>query len=163
MSSSYLTNKIRVPYLGNFEKSSNIVNVNYKTTVNTRGVASWPTWLKINSISEIFYKLPVRAIYFLFAPFPWDVKKASHLIGVFDSFLYMYLAYLIICNRKAIWRNPASRIILIILLVYIFVFAIGVGNFGTGIRHRSKFVMIMILLAAPLIKKFIFFKKQDKV
>jgi len=75
----------------------------------------------------------------------------------------MYLVYLIFCNRKAIWRNPALRIILIILMVYIIVFAIGVGNFGTGIRHRSKFAMILILLAAPLIKNFIFKKKKDKI
>jgi len=160
---SYLTNKINVPYLGNFEKSSNVIKLLHKTTINTRGTASWPAWLKINYPSETFYKLPVRAIYFMFAPFPWDVKKKSHLIGVFDSFLYMYLVYLIFCNRKAIWRDPALTIILIILMVYIFVFAIGVGNFGTGIRHRSKFVMILILLAAPLIKKFIFKKKTDKI
>ena len=48
-------------------------------------------------------------------------------------------------------------------MVYIIVFAIGVGNFGTGIRHRSKFAMILILLAAPLIKNFIFKKKKDKI
>tara|TARA_B110000285_G_C14641416_1_gene387782 strand:- start:339 stop:566 length:228 start_codon:yes stop_codon:yes gene_type:complete len=75
----------------------------------------------------------------------------------------MYLTYLIFCNRKAIWRNPATRVILIIFLTYIFTYGIGVGNFGTGIRHRSKFVIIMLILAAPLIKKFIFLKKLDKV
>ena len=41
-----------------------------------------------------------------------------------------------------------------------FVHGIGVGNFGTGIRHRSKFAVIFILLAAPLLKKIIF-KKKD--
>ena len=163
LSVSFLTNKIKVSYLGNFERISDITRLLHKTTVNTRGNASWPQWLKINSSSEIFYKLPARVIYFLYAPFPWDVKKASHLIGVFDSFLYMYLTYLIFCNRKAIWRNPATRVILIIFLTYIFTYGIGVGNFGTGIRHRSKFAMILILLAAPLIKNFIFKKKKDKI
>tara|TARA_Y200000002_G_scaffold339231_1_gene309093 strand:+ start:76 stop:237 length:162 start_codon:yes stop_codon:yes gene_type:complete len=51
---------------------------------------------------------------------------------------------------------------LMILLAYIFVFGLGVGNFGTGIRHRSKFVIIFILLAAPLIKKLTVFKKTIK-
>ena len=46
------------------------------------------------------------------------------------------------------------------LLCYIFVFGIGVGNFGTGIRHRSKFAVIFILLAAPLLKSFVFSKKK---
>jgi len=47
---------------------------------------------------------------------------------------------------------------LILLLSYLFVFGIGVGNFGTGIRHRSKFVVMFILLAAPLLKKIVFKK-----
>ena len=157
---SYLSNKIYVPYLGDFETSTDISRLLNKTIINTRGEASWPEWLKIYSPIEATYKIPVRAIYFLFAPFPWDVEKKSHLIGMFDSFLYVYLAYLIFCNRKVIWRDPALRIILIILLGYIVVYAVGVGNFGTAIRHRSKFVIMLILLAAPLIKSFVISKKN---
>ena len=77
---------------------------------------------------------------------------------MFDALLYMYLTFLILKNLKVIWKDPALRIILILLLSYIFVFGIGVGNFGTGIRHRSKFAVLFILLAAPFLKKFIFFK-----
>ena len=76
-----------------------------------------------------------------------------------DGILYMYLCYLILRNIKVILKDPILRIFLILFLAYIFVFGIGVGNFGTGIRHRSKFVVILILLAAPFLKQFIFFKK----
>jgi len=72
----------------------------------------------------------------------------------------MILVYLIFCNRKAIWKDPALRIILIILLAYIIVYGVGVGNFGSGIRHRSKFAIELILLAAPLIPRFIFLNKK---
>ena len=99
-------------------------------------------------------------MYIVFSPFPWDIKETKHYIGMFDSFIYMYLTYLILKNIKAIWSNPSLRIILILLLFYLLVFGIGVGNFGTGIRHRSKFAVMFILLAAPLIKKFIFLKKR---
>ena len=71
----------------------------------------------------------------------------------------MYLVYLIFSNIKNIWRDRCLRIILVILISFIFVYGVGVGNFGTGIRHRSKFVIIFILLAAPLIKKIVFKKK----
>ena len=87
-------------------------------------------------------------------------KESKHLIGMFDGFLYMYLVFLILRNLKVIWRDRALRIILLILLSYIFVFGVGVGNFGTGLRHRSKFVVMFILLAAPLIKRLVFFKKN---
>ena len=61
---------------------------------------------------------------------------------------------------KVIWNNSALRIILIILLFYFVAFSFGVGNFGTGIRHRSKFVIELILLAAPLIPKFVISSKK---
>lgn len=158
----YLSNKISVPYLGSFENSTNVENLLYKTNVATRGIASWPEWTVISSPIEMIYKTPIRALYVMFAPFPWDIIKTKHLIGMFDAFLYMYLSFLIFKNRKVILKDPLLRIILIILLSYILVFAIGVGNFGTGIRHRSKFVVIFILLAAPLLKKFVIFKNMKK-
>ena len=116
---------------------------------------------KRDSNIELIYKIPLRSVYFIFSPFPWDVKKPSHLLGVLDSFLYMILVYLIFRNIKVIWNDPALRIILIILISYIIIFGVGVSNFGSGIRHRSKFVIEFILLAAPLIPRFIIFKKKS--
>ena len=156
----YLSNKIHIPYLGTFEKATSINYLIRKTTLSTRGDAAWPEWTIPNSKIEIIYKSPLRALYIVFSPFPWDVKETKHYFGMFDSFIYMYLTYLILKNIKTIWSNPSLRIILILLLFYIFVFGIGVGNFGTGIRHRSKFAVMFIILAAPLIKKFIFLKKR---
>lgn len=158
----YVTNKINVSYLGDFKSSSKIEKYLITTNIATRGNASWPEWTKINSYTEALYKAPLRSLYFVFAPFPWDVKDAKHFIGMFDSFFYMYFVYLIISNIKNIWRDPCLRTLLLILLAFIFVFGLGVGNFGTGIRHRSKFVIIFILLAAPLIKKLTVFKKTIK-
>ncbi len=159
---SYVSNKIDITYLGKFK---DIINFDYlieRANIATRGTASWPEWTKIYSAIEIIYKAPIRSMYFVFAPFPWDVKEIRHLIGMFDGFFYMYFVCLIMSNIKNIWKDHSLRIILVILLAYIFVFGFGVGNFGTSIRHRSKFVIIFILLAAPLIKKVIFYKKQIK-
>ena len=103
--------------------------------------------------------MPIKTIYFIFSPFPWDIKKPSHLMGVFDGFLHILLVYCIFLNRKAIWADPALRIILLILLTYLLVYGVAVGNFGTGIRHRAKFVFIFVLLAAPFLPKFTFFRK----
>ena len=158
----YLSNKIRVSYLGNFASTTSLDNIERKTKGATRGTASWPEWTKVNSPVEMIYKLPIRAIYLIFAPFPWDVSELRHYIGIADAFLYIYLSFLIFCNIKTIWRDPTLRIFLLILLVYILVFGVGVGNFGTGIRHRAKFVVIFILLAAPLLKSFTY-KKQSKL
>ena len=156
----YISNKIDFPYLDNFENATNPDNLKIIINTKVRGEASYPEWTKIDSNSELFYKIPIRAVYFILSPFPWEVKKLSHLVGLFDSLLYATLLFLIFLNFKVIWRDPALKNILIILLFYFVVFGVGVGNFGTGIRHRSKFVIELILLAAPLIPKLILFKKK---
>jgi len=159
----YISNLINVQYLGTFEVASDPQNLFKKTEVSTKGIASFPEWTIINSPIELIYKSPIRAIYFIFSPFPWEIKKIQHLIGIFDSILYFYLSILIFRNRAVIWKDKALRYILIILVFYILAFGIGVGNFGTAIRHRSKFVIMIILLAGPLIKRLIFYKRVSKV
>ena len=159
------TKDINMPKIGGrlFELDTKIDRILEKTRDFNRGTARYPSWIVPKNEIELLYKGPVRIAYFVFSPFPWDIKKSSHILGMIDGFLYIFLTYLILCNRKIIWANPALRIILLILLAYIFVYGISIGNFGTGIRHRSKFVIMFILLAAPLLPKFIFFsKKKDK-
>ena len=61
--------------------------------LNTHGDASWPKWTVISTTSDLIYKIPVRAAYFVFGPFPWDINKNKHIIGMLDAFLYIYLAF----------------------------------------------------------------------
>ena len=91
--------------------------------------------------------------YFLYAPFPWDIKSPKHLIGLFDAIFYIYLSICVFRNRKNLYENPKTRFLIFILISYIFVYSFGVGNFGTGIRHRLKFLVILIAIAAPKLKK----------
>lgn len=156
----YVSGKVRIPYLGNFETLTKSKVILRKTKFSTAGEASYPKWTIANSTIELFYKVPVRSIYFIFAPFPWDIKKLSHLIGMFDALFYIYFVYLIMKNLKTIWNDPSLRLILIILLAYIIVFSVAVGNFGTSIRHRSKFTSVFLLLAAPFVKSLILSKNK---
>ena len=149
---AYFGSNLKIPYMGTFGSLS-MAKLQNNINVRMKGEASYDEWAKINSPIEMIYKVPVRAVYFLFSPFSWQVKKTSHLFGVLDGFLYLILVYLIFLNRKAIWKDPALRIILIILTCYIIMFSIGVSNFGSAVRHRTKFVVELILLTAPLIPK----------
>jgi hypothetical protein len=150
----YFTNKFAIPKIGTFESAIELKFVINK--VFHKGDSSYPDFLKINSATEFLYKSPIRALYFLFSPFPWDINKISHMIGLIDSFIYIALTYLIFCNRKLVLKDPAFFSIFLILAGYFFVFGVGVDSFGTSIRHRSKFVIAMILLAAPFIPNIIY-------
>ena len=62
---------------------------------SARGDASYPEWINIKSNIEFFYKTPIRILYFLFSPFPWDVSKLIHLIGYLMVFIFdLILLYL---------------------------------------------------------------------
>lgn len=152
---------INIPKLGKITDIEELKkSILKKNMVTHRGGAKYPGWLIAKSENELIYKAPMRMIYLTFSPFPWDVKKNSHIVGMLDGFLYIFLVYLILRNRKAILEDPALKIILLLLLAYLLVYGIGVANFGTGFRHRAKFTIIFIVLAAPLLPKFTFFKKN---
>ena len=121
--------------------------------------AAFPEWTVPKDTFELMYKAPIRIIYFMLSPFPWDIKKSAHLLGLFDGIFHMILLYLFIKNFKSIWSNKSLRIIIIVLAIYLILFGLASGNFGTGLRHRTKFLIVLILMIAPWIPKLVFNKK----
>ena len=159
----FFSNKIYIPKIGYF-KDLNLGYILSELSVRIIGDASYGSWAKINSdsIIEVVYKLPIRIIYFLFSPFPWNVTKPTHLIGMLDGLLYIIIFYLIINNRKVIWNDPFLRLTFIILTCYLILFSLGVSNFGSGLRHRTKFVFEMILLIGPSIPRLVLSSSKRK-
>ena len=149
-------NSIKLTYLGSFESLTNIEYLLHRANIGFNGLASYPSWLIIDNINEIFPKTLVKVIYFLYSPFVWDIKQYSHIIGFFDGTLYIILTIYLCINWKNIWSSPITRVFLLIFISYIIIYGFGLGNFGTALRHRSKFLIILIVLAAPKIHKFIF-------
>lgn len=95
------------------------------------------------------WQVPARLLYFLFSPFPWDIRLPAHIIGYVDGAIYLALVALILANVGKIWRNPAARMVLLVFLVLLVSLALGTANFGTAIRHRAKLVLLLVVLAAP--------------
>ena len=157
----YFESNLKIPYLGSFQELLNFDQFNQKVNVYFKGSLSYPFWLIINDETELFFKGIIKIFYFLFGPFVWSINEPIHIFGLFDGMLYMLFIFYLIKNWYLIWRNPVTRILLIILASYIIIYGMGVGNFGTAIRHRSKFIVMLIILGAPMINKFLLsFKKK---
>lgn len=163
----YVTGHYAIPKYGNFEKLTDIENILNKIAFSSRNStqfgasgAAYPEWLIPKNLEEIIYLSPIRMIYFLYSPFPWDIKRLSHLVGLLDSLLYIYLSICFWKNRKKCFQDPSLRFLILVFMISIFIYCWGVGNFGTGIRHRSKFVGILLALVAPRIIKIQFSKKN---
>ena len=72
-----ILNEVKIPKLGEINRLTDPNFFNVKTIVSTKGEASFPQWTVAKSFGELIYKTPIRAAYFTFSPFPWDIKKKS--------------------------------------------------------------------------------------
>jgi hypothetical protein len=151
-----------IPKIGSIKHMFNIDEIIHEISMRNKNRASFPEWTIPKDIFELIYKAPIRIIYFMFSPFPWDINKTAHLFGLFDGMFHIMLFILFIKNIKSIWSDRTLRIILIILASYLIVYGLATGNFGTGLRHRTKFIIVSILMVAPWIPKLVFFEKKQR-
>lgn len=102
---------------------------------------------------DIIWQLPIRVIYFLFAPFPWMYSSSADLIGFADVAFYLVLI-IWAWKRRSNWLYGKKALpLLLMFLVLLAIFAMGTSNYGTAIRHRIKIVPMLIIWAtAPLNK-----------
>ena len=121
------------------------------TETRTVDTAAYPEWTVPEDAGDLVWNAPVRLAYFVWSPFPWDIRSRTHWIGFADSLLYWCLLLFLVANRKRLLRNPKARQVFWLVLPLMFVFALGTGNFGTALRHRAKFAVAWIALAAPTI------------
>ena len=105
------------------------------------GESSYGNWAIItgkSSIGEVFYKIILRMFYFLFSPFPWDVEKLSHIIGMIDGFVYLIIFYFILLNFKKYLERPFFKDNFNNFNMLYFIFALGVSNFGSAFKTSYK-------------------------
>ena len=165
MAISYITNNTSI-LSGKFsfllsEGNSSLIE-RYQSGKGSEGGATYLQNYKINSVTGFILLMPLRLIYFIFSPMPYDVRGVGDLAAILlDSSFYYFLTYTIIKTRKIISRNffrVFPKIFFIIFFVLSLGFAIGTSNSGTAIRHRSKLFPALLLVVV-----FIETIKQDKV
>lgn len=116
-------------------------------TIRARGGAAYLTGLRANSPVDLVWQGPIRMVYVVLTPFPWQVTSSFQLIGLVDAAGYWWLAYLGFHRRRAIWQDPSARAVLVILGFLVLAFGLGTSNFGTAVRHRQKFAILFVALA----------------
>lgn len=114
------------------------------------GGATYLKNFKINSLSDLIIFVPLKLIYFLFSPLPYDVRGVSDLAAIlFNSSFYYFLIFAIINNRNIIIKNVYGvfpKIFIILFLVVSLGFAIGTENSAIAMRHRSKVLPVLLLV-----------------
>lgn len=114
-----------------------------------------------NSVLNFFLNSPIRIIYYILSPMPWDWRGPNDIICfLFSSLFYTYSIYL---TYKAITlqnSNSSYKKYLIALLVIVciscIIFSWGVSNSGTAMRHRDKFIapfVVMLMITVKTLPK----------
>ena len=158
----YILSGISLPKLGTpsdlIDLSRLISRAEYFTTLESAS-ARYPGWTVPHSPVDLLWAVPLRGVYLLFSPFPWDLKSPQHLVGLVDGIFYMALVFFAWKNRKNIVTDKGAKAVFLITILLTAAFGMGTGNFGTALRHRAKFVVAIIVLASPKLP-FISIKKS---
>jgi len=92
--------------------------------------------------------IPLRILYFLFAPFLWDIRSPRHMLGLISSLFYIFIFWKIYKHWDQVKQRSELIPIIFIFAGLTFVFAVGVTNIGTAIRHKTKFLPILLIFGS---------------
>jgi hypothetical protein len=106
---------------------------------------------KITSVGDMIKYAPIRAIYFLFSPFPWDIFKKSQYISFFEAVI---IGFILLFLPKALWKiKKENSAFFYTVAIYLFVGIIGSGliqsNSAGAQRHRTQFTFLIVATAVP--------------
>lgn len=106
-----------------------------------------------SGLTGIIINSPIRIIYFLWVPMPWDFRGVNDIIAFFGSSLFyggVVFRTIPCLFRKRIAESNSTLMmtVLVIALCGAMVFAWGVDSAGSALRHREKFFFVYLLLYA---------------
>jgi len=113
--------------------------------------------LNTSSVGSLIKTTSLAYIYYLFAPFPWQVKNWLDFYALADSFFRFILILISIFfwyraegKKRHIWG-----LLLVIYFSMTFLWAIGTVNYGTSIRHHLLSNWIIVILGGSGLIEFI--------
>jgi len=119
-----------------------------------RGRSGYVIGLNIsNATLNLIVNTPIRILYFILSPMPWDWRGLGDVIAFTCSgMFYAYVFYIFIKTIKnsEIKYKSFAVILFVMCVASALIFAWGVKNAGTALRHRDKFVTQYILLFSIL-------------
>lgn len=135
-----------------FSKMQGVDSIEDIANTNESGGSSYAAYVgNSNSIVNMVIYTPIRMIYFLFSPFPWQWRGIRDIIAFMFSSLF-YIISVVNAVQYVLRENDEKKnailTTLIIAVAITFVFAWGTSNTGTASRHREKMVCIYGLLFA---------------
>jgi len=127
---------------------------NTELTHRARGGAVYLDGMQYSSWFDFMLVAPTRAIYFQFAPFPLHVEQVFHLLAFTMTPIVIVL---FVSAARSLYHVEYDETVAVLLVVVYLAGISGYGlinsNFGTNVRHRIVFDFLLVVMAAPVIKR----------
>tara|TARA_Y100001936_G_C15956419_1_gene603131 strand:+ start:38 stop:589 length:552 start_codon:yes stop_codon:yes gene_type:complete len=155
----YLT-KVQHVDLGVISEVINL-DVQYKTELfqyRTRTVTGRATYRIPLDFSSPFMAANsyfLLYVYYLFAPFPWQINSLLDVGASIESMSRMILLYFSVMH----WHHAYGvqrRLLMLMLILFFgmsFMWALGTSNYGTAMRHNMLSWWILAITGVPLLMK----------
>lgn len=117
------------------------------------GGTAYPSFVAVGDPFTQPWLIPLRVVYFLYSPFPWDIRSPVHLLGLFAGALYAFLTFRAYKSYRGFKQEPRILVLHYMLVMLTLMFALGVTNSGTAIRHKAKFYVLLVVVAAPTFRR----------
>ncbi len=118
----------------------------YEAVTSARGDTAYLANLEVNNLFQLLLLSPVKVVYFITSPMPWNISNFNELISfLLDGVFYLTAMIIFIKNFHLVKSRPILAILLISIFAGWFIFGLGISNAGTALRHRFKFFYIVIV------------------
>ena len=129
--------------------------------------ANYGIMLDTSSLGSLIKTTSLAYIYYLFAPFPWQITNWLDVYAFAESLLRFVLILFSIISwyraegmKRSIWG-----LLLVIYISMTCLWAMGTVNYGTSIRHHLLTNWIIVILGGPVLIDFVLrqFRKKSLI
>jgi len=115
------------------------------------GRSTYYIMLDASSVLGVVKTMPLVIVYYMFAPFPWDVENYKDFIVMLEAMLRFMLLFSAVYSWRRFSGEVRSwyRFLLIVFFGMELMWALGTVNWGTSTRHHVPGFSILVLLGAP--------------
>jgi len=107
----------------------------------------------IGSIGDFVEQTPIRLLYFIFKPYPWEISTINDMVGALIYLVYMIFFVSLFKARKIILHDRRLVYTTGIILVLTLMFALGTSNWGTAARHKSKYLTAVVIISSLILTR----------
>ena len=135
-----------------------ISKINWIQNSSSIGRAAYLSNIQINDFPSLILFLPIKIMFFLYAPFIWMIRNVVDILGYIDGTLYFLITYFI--SKAYFHKNTAKskpqrymNYMLTIIALMVVMFSIGTSNYGTALRHRTKLIIPLTIISGLYLEK----------